>query len=451
MKKNIKVSIIVPAYNEEKNIGKCLESLLKQSLKDIQIIVVDDGSVDNTYKICEYYRERSEGKIEIIRQHNEGLGPARNKGILYAKGNYIGFVDADDWVDSNMYLELYNSAQQYSADIVVCDIYKYYALDRKLEYIKIINGEDGKLDIKNYLLEGKYPQIALNKLYRADIWKGYRFNNIYFEDIDLVMAIISNVHTLVYLSQPLYYYHRHNGTISTDYSGVKYFDKFIAYDSIIKKVNKNFQQETIYWIAKNCLECIEREELYVFRTNFIDYIRENRNLFLNNLYLKKSDYWNNICKCIEIDLIARNIYCNAKIENNFSWGKDYIKDFNIFLLDDKEKTVEVMCLKSIWEKGGFYINQNIKFNMPIGSLRYYETILFWETDNTICLDVVGGKCNSRFLGELLSKGCEIMDIKEEIRKILVEYGVVFNGMSQLLKNDVMIYEKNVFLKYFQTT
>ena len=254
MDENIKVSVIVPAYNEENNIGKCLDSLVNQSLEDIQIIVVDDGSVDNTYKICEHYRKIYKGKIEIIRKKNEGLGFARNEGVLYAKGEYIGFVDADDWVDSNMYLKMYNNARKYKSDIVICDIYKYNALDSQLEYIKIVNEDSGNIDVKKYFLEGKYPQVAWNKLYRTNIWRDYKFRNIFFEDLDLIMEIVSNINILGYVSQPLYYYHRHYGSISTDYNGIKYFDKFIAYNNIIKTVKKDFLQEVIYWVKIRYLD-----------------------------------------------------------------------------------------------------------------------------------------------------------------------------------------------------
>ena len=152
---------------------------------------------------------------------------------------------------------------------------------------------------------------------------------------------------------------------------------------------------------------------------------------------------------METNLIEKNIFLNAKMKKDFFVGKEYVKDFIIRLLDNQETTDQMKWLKEICEKGGFYVNENININMPIGSLRYYETILFWETENNICMDVVGGKSNSQFLLELLGGECDTRNLNEKIKNLLVEYGVVFNGKSQILKNDVMIYERDIFLKYFK--
>ena len=116
----IKVSVIVPIYNVEKYLRKCLDSLVNQTLKDIEIICINDGTKDNSVNIVNEYLQKYPNVI-LINQENQGLGMARNNAMKHAKGDYIAFVDSDDWVDLNMYEVLYNKAIETNADIVECD------------------------------------------------------------------------------------------------------------------------------------------------------------------------------------------------------------------------------------------------------------------------------------------------------------------------------------------
>lgn len=116
----IAVSVIVPVYNAEKYLQKCIESLVGQSLETIEIILIDDGSTDSSYQIMSQYQQKYPGKIRVLQKSNGGQGAARNLGICEAKGEYIGFVDADDYVDLGMYEEMYQKAVQEKLDMVQC-------------------------------------------------------------------------------------------------------------------------------------------------------------------------------------------------------------------------------------------------------------------------------------------------------------------------------------------
>lgn len=120
-----KVSIVVPVYKVEEYIDRCLDSLLNQTLKDIEIILVDDGSPDNCPKICDEYAQK-DARVRVVHKQNEGLGYARNSGMEVAVGEYIAFVDSDDFVDIRMFEELYDVARGNDSDVVYCNIYKYY-------------------------------------------------------------------------------------------------------------------------------------------------------------------------------------------------------------------------------------------------------------------------------------------------------------------------------------
>lgn len=115
-----KVSIIVPVYNVEKYLVRCMESLLNQTLKEIEIILVDDGSPDNCPQMCDEYARR-DSRVKVIHKSNAGLGYARNSGLDVAVGEYIAFVDSDDYVDTSMYATLWNEARASNADVVFCN------------------------------------------------------------------------------------------------------------------------------------------------------------------------------------------------------------------------------------------------------------------------------------------------------------------------------------------
>ena len=130
MSKDIKVSIIIPVYNVEQYLPKCLDSIINQTLKDIEIICINDGSTDNSLSILKEYASKDDRMI-IIDKENKGQGIARNLGIKKAKGKYIGFVDPDDWVDIQMFEKMYNQAQKLNSEIVICDLVKYQEWNEK--------------------------------------------------------------------------------------------------------------------------------------------------------------------------------------------------------------------------------------------------------------------------------------------------------------------------------
>ena len=121
--KKPKISIIIPAYNVEKYIGECLLSIIKQTFKELEIIIINDGSTDRTEEIIKLFKK--DKRIVIINQKNKKQGGARNTGLKIAKGEYIGFIDSDDWIEHNYYEELYKAILKYNADIAVTNILKH--------------------------------------------------------------------------------------------------------------------------------------------------------------------------------------------------------------------------------------------------------------------------------------------------------------------------------------
>ena len=120
----IKISVIIPVYNVEQYLRECLESVINQTLSELEIICINDGSTDSSLDILREY-EQKDNRIIVINKDNEGQAAARNIGISMAKGEYIGFLDSDDYIDSNFYEKLYNAAKKYKADIACTNLYRF--------------------------------------------------------------------------------------------------------------------------------------------------------------------------------------------------------------------------------------------------------------------------------------------------------------------------------------
>lgn len=214
----VKVSIVVPIYNTQDYIKKCLESLVNQTLKDIEIICVNDGSTDNTMVIVNEFA-KNDNRIKIIEQTNQKQGAARNNGMRSAQGEYIGFVDSDDWVDLNYYEKLYNSAKKYDTDIALA------------VNVRIGNGKTKKrLNIAN---EAVYTEIQdrfdvcnlaknpcpTNKIYKKSLLDDNKITypeGCYCEDKLFVIQAVYYAKNLVSVPGVNYYYYRNpHSTVNT--------------------------------------------------------------------------------------------------------------------------------------------------------------------------------------------------------------------------------------------
>ena len=191
LNKRAKVSVILPIYNQEKYVSKALDSLISQTLKDIEIICVNDGSKDNTLKILREY-EAKDSRIKVIDQENQGTGRTRNNGVKAVTGEYIAFLDPDDWYDSNAMEELYNKSKEQDCDMVVFnfkrlnekgEVLGQYNLKhrlRKLHELKETENFNWR-DVKPRILGGIFP-AAWNKFYKTDLVKK---NNLRFANCHL--------------------------------------------------------------------------------------------------------------------------------------------------------------------------------------------------------------------------------------------------------------------------
>ena len=239
----IKVSIIIPVYNVEKYLHKCLDSVINQTLKEIEIIVVNDGSKDNSQNIIDDYASKDSRIISLIKK-NGGQGSARNYGLKHAKGEFVTFVDSDDYVDFKMCEELYNNAKKNNSDLVFSDC---MCVDENYNYLILDNNTNLEANNlkKKFLISQFGPCFKLIKL---DILKKNKlfFPNIRaYEDISIVPAWILFSNNISYLDKKLYYYFiRQGSTMKQIVYNKKLEDIFISLELLFDSFLKNDKLET---------------------------------------------------------------------------------------------------------------------------------------------------------------------------------------------------------------
>lgn len=224
-----RVSIIVPIYRMEKYLPQCVDSLLAQTLKEIEIILVDDGSPDGCGAIADAY-VRQDSRVRVIHQENAGLGPARNSGMAIARGEYIGFVDSDDWVKPEMYQRLYEAAKKQDADIVVSghrDVTGDRVLVTKVHPMagQILSSEQEIRNVRNRLFGHApwekeveaFPMSVCMSLYRLDLLRQQQliFREILSEDTIFNLNAYLQAKSIVFTDGTDYCYRKENQTSIT--------------------------------------------------------------------------------------------------------------------------------------------------------------------------------------------------------------------------------------------
>lgn len=250
-----KISVIVPVYNVAEYLRKCVNSILENSYRELEVILIDDGSTDNSGDLCNELAIEDH-RIIVIHKTNGGLSSARNAGLEIASGEYISFVDSDDYIEVDMYEKMIKRALEEDADIIQCGVYR---IDESGNLSTTFYTEDWHCK-RNMVLEyfyvfQKIPVMVCNKLFRASLIGNKRFvegrNN---EDNMFMVDILPDVSNMVSLSEQLYYYLIRTSSITRGNFTEKKFDSIYAYKYMIKKT-KDIEQRYLpyiqYWRCKN--------------------------------------------------------------------------------------------------------------------------------------------------------------------------------------------------------
>lgn len=325
------VSVIVPVYNVEKYLERSIDSILAQSYENIEVILVNDGSTDNSRLILSKYEMVYSSKLVVYDKSNGGLSSARNFGLDKANGEYILFVDSDDTIDRNMIANMMKMIKKYNCDIAFCgrfDEYsdkqvKNYTFDKSIIF-------SNKEVIKNMLIRNNMDFAAWDKLYKKELWENIRFpDGINHEDMYTIPYIINKAKRIVHVGIPYYHYYHRTGSITTTVDEKRIKDYYSAIQRISDVVKSNYKE-------------IKDEYIYFMNNSYLTLL-----LLINKLDIKNTKKENIEIENIETE--AKN-YLKKKWNNKFSLNLMNKKKRILYFLIRYSLYKKVTSLKKILDK-----------------------------------------------------------------------------------------------------
>lgn len=292
-----KISVIVPVYNVEVFLTRCLESIINQTYTNLEIILVDDGSTERSSVICDKYSS-DDPRIILIRQDNKGLSAARNAGLDICSGDYISFIDSDDWVELDMLEVLLNAIIEHSADVACCEAVRHKGrvttYNEEVGDIRIIEGQK---DILDEHICGRLSSSAWGKLFKREMFDyGHRFpKGCVYEDIRTIWKVLLICNKVVLVDRRMYHYYFRRGSITSNHTTRSLEDLWNAYD----ERRKGLSQVNELWnrfLIEDCLNAAAVIWSHFYPVLQDEGINIEQKKLLNNL----SEFTNNYKKMIPI-------------------------------------------------------------------------------------------------------------------------------------------------------
>ena len=320
------ISVIVPVYNVAKYLPQCLESIICQSYQDLEIIVVDDGSTDESGKICDEYALKDK-RIRVYHLENQGLSAARNYGIAKAAGEYIAFLDSDDWIEPDMYKILFDLAEQTGADIVTCRFYQEYQNKTEESFGPekqfVVEGSD---ILHTYIFQRGICRDSWNNLFRTDLFRSIRFpEGRSYEDYAIKPQLLQKAKKMVYTPACLLHYRNRENSLSNSHSMKGLIDYWVVfrerYDAL-----KSLSNEYHHIALSDCIGTISKmwrwyagcsEEEKRQGKTYLDqmqrFVKEHYSEILNDPYYSKHTKWT--CRYVRTQnpMVFRTLYLITKL------------------------------------------------------------------------------------------------------------------------------------------
>jgi glycosyltransferase involved in cell wall biosynthesis len=299
-----KISVIVPVYNVENYVSKCIESIINQNYNNLEIIIVNDGSTDKSGDICEYYSKKDD-RVVLIHQENQGLSMARNNALDIVSGDYIGFVDSDDWIAPDMFDTLYKNAIEYYADISMCN---FYYVHQNGKIVLNANKFGGNNIITKTVLENDdkminyftfiiYNVVTWNKLYKKHLFNDIRYpSKKIFEDTFTTHKLIDKANKIVAIPDHKYYYLQRNDSITQRNFNLGQLERVEAsinrYNYIVAKY-PNLESMCRKYIFTDLLACVYKaimdSAIDIYRNEIKAVIEEVQKYSIYNCGLSERD------------------------------------------------------------------------------------------------------------------------------------------------------------------
>ena len=308
-----KISVIVPVYNVEQYLERCVDSIINQTYTNLEIILVNDGSTDNSGKLCDELAKKDE-RIRVIHKENGGLSDARNRGIEEAESDLVGFIDSDDYIDNDMYEILLKNLNNTDADLSMCALYDVY---NNTPEAQVTNKETWKLSSEQAIkmvMEAKILSVtAVNKLYRKSLFTDLKFEvGKIAEDAFIMIKLLDKCEKIVATNEKKYYYVHRENSITTQKFSTKFLNVIEAYEQnsniILEKYPKlkDVAQTRMNWAYFYVLDRLLLDDNYndkELENKLISYLKNHRKDILNDPLFTKGRKIGFIAL-----LLSRNLY-----------------------------------------------------------------------------------------------------------------------------------------------
>lgn len=453
-KYEVAVSVIVPIFNVEKYLSRCIDSILNQSLKNIEVILIDDGSTDNSLSICKEYEEK-DCRIKVFHQENMGLTAVRRKGISEAKGEYAIFVDSDDYISEETCEEMYNYSKENQLKLLIAD---YYLI--KENKCNIMKGFlKNEFTIKGFY-ESISPGYVWNKMYHASLYERMKvsINVNQAEDICMLLPLISSLedNEVGYINKPFYFYviRENSNSNSRIFSENCSIDEYLcAIRYILKNHNVRYRNYIVYY----CVQCIywginnpDKEE---FKADYIDFLQKELSPYIigNKLLTKFSRLGNDLVESI----IPSNIYLvNYSEDDNVECVQNYINKFknysvqNIHIennsIDECPTCViqayhsgndsfvkEFIAVREIYFNGGIFVSSNMKVIKSFGEVRINRAFVGYKNNDEIGMEIWGSVKEDVFISKLYASYFENNIFNEKQVDLAVRTNIILQKYFKL--------------------
>ena len=276
---NKKISIIVPIYNMEQYLERCLLSLIHQDYQNLEIILINDGSTDNSINICNKYK-KIDNRIIVINKEHSGLSDTRNIGIKKATGDYIGFVDSDDYIDKDMFKNLIEGAEKYQCEISMCDLVETYNPNEKakrdpLNYIKM----NKKQALEQLLYDKNIGNYVIDKLFSKTLFDNISFPiGKLYEDISTTYKLFIKANNIIYIPTTMYYYYQRSDSIVNNITRKSILDYINAVFERYYDLKNNYNFSNLYTVyslvnvvIKMSIWSIKIQDYELFDNTIYDY------------------------------------------------------------------------------------------------------------------------------------------------------------------------------------
>lgn len=322
---NIKISVIVPVYNTEKYLNKCIDSIINQTFDEMEIILVNDGSTDRSLSILKDYESKYDNII-VIDKVNEGQGVARNTALDICRGNYIAFVDSDDYTEPNMFELMYKKVIDKDLDMVICN-YKYVnEFGQRIRHNNVVLNYDEIISslecMRRFLVTNAIEGFSWNKMFKRSLFDNTRYpGNMKYEDIPTIAALIANSNKIGFINKELYSYVIRKGS-TTSSQTVTNTEDYIDAVYMVGKIINRFHKDALlkayeYYYSKRIVSTVygflKISNIKEDKDNFIEYVDKYMRCISKFSILFRNRYFT---KAEKIKTIIKMFLCKIYIMFN---------------------------------------------------------------------------------------------------------------------------------------